>query len=414
MVQAVYLYVKYQRKTKTTMIFIPSDKRTGSLSKLILLCLIVHFILISPAWAHGKRENYVWVNIEQDHIAGRFEVNIKDLRSKLGLQIPSDVAGRDRVLQETAQEVQSYLLQNFSLSFTGQQGSIQFADVLPPEEAEGRWVKYLFRVEGVPQDDLMTVGNTIFLTPEFLKSDPLHKSLVLLDYNRFREIEFGDENTALVFGPHLSESQFSTIDTPKILIADDFLVQGLIHIWFGLDHMLFLFTLLLTSVLVRVQGLWQPVTSAKAALFNIVKIVTIFTISHSITLVFAVLGWIELPIGLVEAIIAGSIAVVAINNIFPVFSAHTWLLIFVFGLIHGLGFASAMGDLQFRNVKIEKVLFLFSLGIELGQIIVVVVVLPILYWLRNSPLYRQFIMPALSLACALIASWWFGQRVGWW
>jgi len=381
---------------------------------LILIWLVSSSIYASTAIAHGKRENYVWVNIELDHIDGRFEINVKDIRSKLGIELPERMQDRDDVLRETAGQVQTYLLDNFMLSFNGQQGDIQFTQISPPEEADGRWVKYHFRVEGVPQNDRFEVRNSIFLSEELLKRDPLHKSLVLLDYNKYRGLDFGSENTAVIFGPHLKESTFSTVETPEILVADDFLFQGLIHIWFGLDHMLFLFTLLLTTVLLYRNKQWEPIPSISAALINIIRIVTIFTISHSITLVLAVLGWVEVPTALVEAIIAGSIIVVALNNIFPLFSAHTWLLIFVFGLIHGLGFASAMGDLQFRNVKIEKVLILFSIGIELGQIAVVCIVLPLLYWLRKTTVYRKLIMPCLSLMFAFVAAFWFGQRVGWW
>jgi len=384
------------------------------LRMLVLSLLVITSLCATSAFAHGKRENYVWVNIEADHIDGRFEINIKDLESKLGIDVPAAGDGRDETIQATASQVQEYLLENFNLSFEGQQGDIQFQEVSPPEEAEGRWIKYHFRVDGVPLDDEMQVTNTIFLKEAYLKLDPLHKSLVLLDYNKSRNLDFGDENTAVVFGPHLSESSFSTIETPKILVADDFLYQGMVHIWFGLDHMLFLFTLLLTTVLLHRNKRWEPIPKVSGALLNILKIVTIFTISHSLTLVLAVMGWVEVSSTLVEAIIAGSIIVVALNNVFPLFSAHTWLLIFVFGLIHGLGFAGAMGDLQFRNVKIEKVLFLFSVGIELGQILVVCAVLPILYWLRKKDIYRTFVMPGLSFLCAFVAAFWFGQRVGWW
>jgi len=387
---------------------------SGFIRLFLLTWLVFSSFYASSSFAHGKRENYVWVNIEQDHIDGRFELNVKDIRSKLGIQLPESEAERDKVLDETAGLVQTYLLDNFSLSFDGEERKIQFSGVSPPDEENSRWVKYHFRVEGVPENDLFEIQNSIFLSDELLKLDPLHKSLVLLDYNKFRGLDFGSENTAVIFGPHVKEASFSTIKTPEILVADDFLYQGLIHIWFGLDHMLFLFTLLLTTVLLYKNKQWEPIPKVSGALINLLKIITIFTVSHSITLVLAVLGWVEVPTTLVEAIIAGSIIVVAFNNIFPLFSTHTWLLIFVFGLVHGLGFASAMGDLQFRNVKIEKVLILFSIGIELGQIAVVCVVLPLLYWIRKTVAYRKLIMPGLSLLCAVVAGFWFGQRVGWW
>jgi len=225
----------------------------------------------------------------------------------------------------------------------------------------------------------MFIRNTIFLTDDYLKDDPLHRSLIVLEYNKFRDLEFGHESTTLVFGPHLSESELNVANPPAILIWKDFFYQGLLHIWIGFDHMLFLLTLLLTTVLVRANNTWEPVATIGTAFWNTLKIVTIFTISHSITLALAVLGLVNVPIGPVEAVIALSIIVVALNNIFPVFRAHTWALILVFGLIHGIGFASALGNLQFRNVQLEKVLLMFNLGVEAGQIVVVLLILPILF-----------------------------------
>lgn len=381
-----------------------------------LLCLITLVgVLFAPqADAHARRENYVWVNIELDHVSGRFEINKNDLKSKLGIDL--DVPGKDTldIVRQTAPDVQAYLLDNFSLAYNSEQQTIEFLEPSLFDDQGSPFIQYHYRTQGVPEDDQMSIRNTIFLDETFLRDDPLHRSLIVLEYNKYRGLEFGHESTTLVFGPHLQESQLNVADPPGILIWKDFFYQGLLHIAIGLDHILFLLTLLLTTVLVRKNNAWQGVPRVRDAFINTLKIVTIFTISHSLTLALSVLGLVNVPIAPVEAIIALSIIVVALNNLFPVFSTHTWLLIFIFGLIHGLGFASALGDLQFRNVQIEKILLMFNLGVEIGQVLIVVVVLPVLFWLRNSRIYHKVILPGGSMAAVVMASYWLGSRLDWW
>ena len=381
---------------------------------LMAMLLLLGSLFPPEADAHARRENYVWVNIELDHVSGRFEIHKNDIKTKLGIDL--DEAGSDTLANviETAPTVQAYLLKNFSLAYNGEQQTIQFLEPSLFDDNGSPFIQYHYRTEGVPEDDEMVIRNTIFLEDEFLKDDPLHRSLIVLEYNKFRDLEFGHESTTLVFGPHLQESELNVADPPGILIWKDFFYQGLLHIWIGLDHMLFLLVLLLTAVLTRAKNIWEPVNRARDALFNTLKIITIFTVSHSITLGLAVLGLVNVPTAPVEAIIALSIIVVALNNVFPVFRAHTWLLIFAFGLIHGLGFASALGDLQFRNVSIEKILIMFNLGVEVGQIVVVLLVLPILFWLRNTRFYQQWLMPGISMASVVLASYWLGTRLSWW
>lgn len=380
---------------------------------LLLFVILLGSLFPSAAHSHARRENYVWINIETDHVSGRFEINRNDISSKLGVDLDVEDAVLLDEVRKTAPEVQAYLLGNFALSFNGQVQEIQFLEPGVFEDT-GQFIQYHYRVEGVPENDMVHIRDTIFLEKAFLKNDPLHRSVIVVSYNRLRNLEFGAESSALVFGPHLQESDLNVADPPQLLIWKDFFYQGLLHIWIGFDHMLFLVSLLLTAVLVRRDDSWQPVSRARDAFLNTLKIITVFTISHSITLALAALGIVDVPIGPVEAIIAASIIVVALNNIFVFFSAHRWLLIFVFGLVHGVGFASALGDLQFRNVKLEKILIMFNVGVEIGQIAVVLLVLPVLFYLRNRLIYRTAIMPAVSWLAVVMASYWLGTRLDWW
>lgn len=392
------------------------------MNRLRLLCNpvwgMVFFVLIGGffaprAEAHASRENYVWVNVEKDHVSGRFEINKKDLEEKLGIDLGGPEGSvQDRIVA-TAPDVQAFIRDNFSLAYNGEEKVIQFLESGLINE-QGRFAQYHYRVDGVPENDLVLVRNTIFLSKEHLRDDPLHRSLVLVDHNEYRGLDFGNENTALVFSPQLQEAELNVADPPDILFWKNFFRQGLLHIWIGLDHMLFLFVLLLTAVLMRREGVWEAAPRFTDAFINALKIIVILGVSHSIALVLAVFGVVDIPSAPVEAIIALSIAVIALNNVFYFFKSYTWLVIFVFGLVHGLGFAGALGDLQFRSVDIKKVLLLFNAGVEVGQVVVIFLLLPVLFYLRKYRAYRQIAMPVLSLAAVVISSYWVGSRVGWW
>ncbi len=144
----------------------------------------------------------------------------------------------------------------------------------------------------------------------------------------------------------------------------------------GFDHVMFLVALLLPSVLVRKDGRWREIADFGPALINVVKIVTAFTVAHSVTLTLAALGIVHLPGRLVEVVIAASIAIAAADILFPVFRGRIWLVVFGFGLFHGFGFAGALEEMGVLREHLALSLFGFNLGVELGQLAIVVAALP--------------------------------------
>ena len=122
--------------------------------------------------------------------------------------------------------------------------------------------------------------------------------------------------------------------------------------------------------------------------------------------------YVTLPTGFVEATIAFSIIVTAINNLFPIIKLPTWLIVFVFGLIHGFGFANVLVALGLSSVTLAISLFGFNVGVELGQLAIVLVFLPIAFILRDTKFYRWGIFFFGSILIAIIAAIWFAERVG--
>src|SRR5260221_198986 len=135
----------------------------------------------------------------------------------------------------------------------------------------------------------------------------------------------------------------------------------------GLGHILFLLSLLLPAVLVLEGGRWQAVARFPPAFWEVFKIVTSFTVAHSITLSLAALGVISLPSRLVESAIATSVVLAALNNVFPLVHGRRWMVAFAFGLIHGFGFASVLRDLSLPHGALLIALVGFNLGVEVGH-----------------------------------------------
>lgn len=190
----------------------------------------------------------------------------------------------------------------------------------------------------------------------------------------------------------------------------EYLIEGVWHIWAGFDHILFLLTLLLPAVLIY-QKDWYPAEKLRPVIFDTLKVVTAFTLAHSITLALATLHIVTLPSNWVESVIALSVLVTAINNLRPFFPAARWLLAFGFGLVHGFGFATVLGDLGLPDQSLISALLSFNLGVELGQLAIIGMVFPVAAWLRHSLFYKTWLLQGGSTIAALVAVVWMAERM---
>jgi hypothetical protein len=237
----------------------------------------------------------------------------------------------------------------------------------------------------------------------FRDVDPTHRGIL-----RVRQA-VGDE-AVRVLDPGAPEAVAIQASPEAPSSAASFLRQGVHHIVTGYDHLLFLLCLLLPAVLRREGGHWQAVTGWRAALGPVVKTVTLFTLAHSVTLALATLGWVHLPPSIVEPAIAATIMLAALDNLRPLVRRGRGLFTFLFGLIHGFGFAGVLGELQLPPAAFGWALLQFNLGLEAGQLAVVLLVVPALYLLRRRALYVPGVMGAGSLAAMALAGVWLVER----
>lgn len=208
-----------------------------------------------------------------------------------------------------------------------------------------------------------------------------------------------------MIGSQLLEAASNSYNPPAAALAAttekphsfwQFFRLGIEHILTGFDHLAFLLALLLAGNRLR-----------EAA-----KIITSFTLAHSITLALATFNVINLPAGIVEPMIAVSIVYVGLENIFRREIKNRWLQTFAFGLIHGFGFASALRELsigQRGNAAIIP-LFSFNLGVEIGQVAIAGLVLPVIWKLRQQPRFVIRYVPACSILVALAGGYWLIER----
>lgn len=199
-------------------------------------------------------------------------------------------------------------------------------------------------------------------------------------------------------------------DSGWMAIVTNFLKSGIHHLLIGLDHLLFLFVLLIPAVYIRQQKQLVAVSNPKAALIEVFWIATSFTLAHSITLSLAALQIVSIPARFIESVIALSIAFAALNNLVPMLRVRAVYLAFFFGLIHGFGFANVLVDLPLATSARVLALLSFNIGIELGQLVFIAVVFPIALLLRHTQFYKWGVFYIGSLIGILVALWWFFER----
>ncbi|MYM21178.1 HupE/UreJ family protein [Duganella sp. FT135W] len=190
----------------------------------------------------------------------------------------------------------------------------------------------------------------------------------------------------------------------------DLFQLGMQHIAEGTDHLLFLLTLLLPAALLAQDGKWQGYGGTRHLLAYLLKVVTAFTLGHSVTLMLGALGTLSLPEQPVEFAIALSILFSAVHAWRPIFPRREAWVAFGFGLVHGLAFASAIRALQLSGARLVAGVLAFNLGIEVMQALVIALAAPLLIWLARRPSYRR-VRQAAALLAAAMAVIWMAQRV---
>jgi hypothetical protein len=353
--------------------------------------------LPSSVSAHKSSDSYLSLRLDGQEIYGQWHVALRDLDYAIGLDSNNDGIITWGELHSLQTPIASYLLSRLTLRAGDKACTTRVIEHLVDDHSDGAYEVLRFAADCVGPPQLIQISYNCFFD-----LDPQHRGLLRLEAN-------GQTHTA-VFSPNQKTWRLEGGSVSWARTFLDYFNEGVWHIWTGFDHILFLCALLLPAVLSHGSGRWIAVTEFGEALRNVLKIVTAFTLAHSITLSLAVLGFISLPSRLVESAIALSVIAAALNNVRPVVEGRLWMVAFGFGLVHGLGFANVLTELGLPAGALAVALVSFNLGVEAGQLVIVCAILPLAYLLRYSSVYPRFILGAGSLSIAAIAFVWLIER----
>ena len=351
------------------------------------------------AQAHKPSDSYLNLHAEsgQNDLHGQWDVALRDLDLLLTLDANADNQITWGELSPREKEIEVYAFAHLQISADDVACPITATEFLVDSHSDGMYAVLKFSAHcAAPPKSLSVHYGLLF------DLDPSHRGLL--------NLSAGAITQSAVFAPEQAEITFDLAASSLWRQLLQYIVEGIWHIWLGFDHILFLISLLLPAVLIREREHWIAAPRLGAAVGHVIGVVTAFTVAHSLTLSLAVLGVISLPSRLVESLIAFSVVLAALNNVWPLVTRRAWLIAFFFGLIHGFGFASALNDLGLPKQALVLSLFGFNVGVEIGQLAIVSVVVPLAFLLRRTGFYRRGVLVAGSLLIALVALGWLIER----
>lgn len=353
--------------------------------------------------AHKQSDSYLSIDRPADAalLPVQWDIAIRDLEHAIGLDANSDAAITWGELKQRQAAIVGYAQSHLSIAdVAGRQTHdcpLQFKHMLVDEHVDGKYAVLHFIAQCSRHTAQIQVHYSLLFDV-----DPNHRGLV--------NVRSNGNSHAAVFAQASGLQRLSFDSTQRSTQLAAFVTEGIWHIWTGYDHVLFLLTLLLPAVVLHRERRWEARESLRDSMLDIVKVVTAFTLAHSLTLTLGTLGWVYVPTRLVESAIALTVLFGALNILFAVVRERRWLLAFVFGLIHGLAFASVLTDLGLRGWNLLLALLGFNAGVEIGQLAIILVVVPLMYASRRTTAYRRAVMPVGAVTVACVAAYWFITR----
>jgi hypothetical protein len=350
------------------------------------------------AWAHKSSDSYLRLEAQGRRVDGQWDVALRDLDFALGLDENQDSAITWGEVRARQAQISAYALGRLRVQGYGQDCPLAERAMLVDHHTDGAYAVLRFAADCPQAPVRLRIDYALMFD-----LDAQHRGLLQLAAH--------GSTSAHVFSPERAHQWFA-LGEPGASWSGllDYVEHGTWHIWRGLDHMLFLLSLLAPTVLVREGRTWRPAPALGAVWTDVVKVVTAFTAGHAITLSLSALTSIYVPARWGESAIAASVLLAALNNVWPLVSGRRWLLAGIFGLVHGLGFATVLHDMQLPRDVLLAALLGFNVGVELAQLAVVAALLPLAWWWRRRPAYRVGLVTAASLAIAGIAVTWLVER----
>ena len=363
-----------------------------------LAVIVLLALLSAAAWAHNPDTSYARCVVTDDAVELRLTYDVFTLLKITNLDADGDGRLSRAELRAGTPAIQRFLRAHILLEIDGQRTDLgdaldaawpaETADPIPAPEwhAATSLIVFSFRrhVSTPPHD----VALTFTFFPQL---GAQHTVLGVFEHRgKTEEVTFTEGEPDYLYDASYTPSPAAKEAIPAAI--GRFLRLGIRHIFLGYDHICFLLALVVVS-----------------RLGEMVKVITSFTIAHSITLILAALKIITLPQRLIECGVAATIVYVAVENLWRKNITHRWVLTFFFGLIHGFSFANVLAGLGLPREATIRCLLSFNVGVEIGQLIIVLMALPLLLIVSQQP-YAPRVKAAISLAVALFGAGWFLER----
>ena len=370
------------------------------LAALAWLCCILP---AAPAAAHSASSAYLHVDVQGRDLAVQWSIALRDLDYAIGLDTDGDGAITWGELRRHAAATDAYALARLRLSADGRPCTPGPVQNLADQLSDGAYAVLRFQAACPAAPRQVSVHYALLFD-----LDPLHRGLLTLSV--------GGVAHAYALSPTRQDATFDVAPGYGETLRS-FFATGVDHLLTGIDHMLFVTMLLVPAMFRRNRhefgphARMLPVADFGAMFIESLKVLSAFTLAHGTTLTLSVLHIIYIQERLSEAGIALTILVTALDNVLHFLPGRRWPLAFAFGLVHGLGFATALGPMTLPPVALGVALISFNLGLEAAQVTIAAIVLPIGFLLRKTMVYPRRILPGISGAVALVAFAWFADRV---
>jgi hypothetical protein len=357
----------------------------------ILLLILLAFA--SQALAHKPSDSYLQLSPAEDGFTGEWRIALRDLDAAIGLDADGDRRVTWRELRARHGEIAAYALSRLEVKAASSTCRIIAGAQLVDDLSDGAYTVLPLHAICPRAAALPTLRYDLLFD-----IDPTHRGLLTLT-------GAGKPQT-FVLSPAQQVAVLSDAKPDAWRQFTGMLREGVWHIWIGYDHILFLLALLLSAGL-RPTG--DASSHWQALLKDVLKLVTAFTVAHSITLSLAALRIVSLPPRLIETAIAISIVVAGLRLLRPQAHSAPWIAA-AFGLVHGFGFANVLADMQLPSGSLALSLFAFNVGVELGQCAIVAAALPLIAWLQRGGFYRRVLIPVAAVLIAVIGLAWSIER----
>lgn len=358
-----------------------------------LASLIFLLIQLQPALAHPPGLSSTDITVKPDGLDVKVTFAVQDIEAFVTMDTDGDAEVTDAELDAATPRIANYVASELKILLDGKETKANTVSKVSFDKQNNASVELKFPG---------AVSTSIDIESKFLSKLPAdHKEYVTVKdvagHELGKKMLTQKANTLQI---NLnSTTQSAETGTHSTSTFTDFLKLGIEHILTGYDHLLFLFSLLIVT-----RSFWPAI-----------KIITFFTIAHSITLALAGLNVVDIPSSIVEPLIAATIVYVGLENIIradKVTTKQRCVLTFFFGLIHGFGFAGVLREMGISSIEtgILVPLFSFNLGVELGQITVAAIVLPLIWWLHEKEKISRFLVPVGSVLTCLAGGYWLLER----